>query len=149
LKYSCWWEGLKTWDNLVGGKQNMLRSKIIAIMALAMIGLASPSGASARGGGGGHGSGGFHGGRGGFHGGFGFRGGGFRGRGFGLPGPYIYGDYPYDYGGYYGDDAGYYLVTRRLLTRYGWRNRRVEVCDWFFSPKTRWHAGVSLTFKHL
>ena len=77
----------------------MLRNKIIAIVALAVVGLASPTGASARGG------------------------------GFGYFGPYIYGDYPYDYGGYYGDDGGCYLVTRRVLTRYGWRRRRVEVCD--------------------
>jgi hypothetical protein len=107
---------------------NMLRNKIISIVALATIGLASPTGAFARGGGGGHGGGGFHGGGGGFHGGgFGVRGTGFRGRGFGFFGPYAYGDYPY----YYGDDfeGGCYLVTRRVLTRYGWRRRRVEVCD--------------------
>jgi hypothetical protein len=115
----------------------MLRSKLIAIVALTMIGLASPTGASARGGGGGHGGGGFHRGGGGFHegggiraggggfqaGGFGFRGGGFRERGFDFFGPYIYGDYPCNYGGYYGDDAGCYLVTQRVLTRYGWRSR--------------------------
>jgi hypothetical protein len=110
----------------------MLRNKIISIVALATIGLASPTGAFARGGGGGHGGGGFHGGGGGFHaggggfhgGGFGFRGGGFRGRGFGSFGSYVYGDY------YSGDsEGGCYLVTRRLLTRYGWRSRRVEVCD--------------------
>ena len=41
----------------------MLRNKIISIVALAVIGLASPTGAFARGGGGGHGGGGFHGGR--------------------------------------------------------------------------------------
>jgi hypothetical protein len=38
----------------------MLRNKIISIVALAVIGLASPTGAFARGG---HGGGGFHGGR--------------------------------------------------------------------------------------
>lgn len=67
------------------------------------------------------GGGGFHGG------GFGFRGGGFRGRAFGSFGPYAYGDYPY----YFGDDyeGGCYLVARRVLTRYGWRSRRVESCD--------------------
>src|SRR6202051_1435088 len=54
----------------------MLRNKIISIVALATIGLASPTGAFARGGGGGHGGGGFHGGGGGFHGGGGYRGGG-------------------------------------------------------------------------
>ena len=41
--------------------------QIISIVALATIGLASPTGAFARGGGGGHGGGGFHGGGGGFH----------------------------------------------------------------------------------
>ena len=112
----------------------MLRNKIISIVALAAIGLASPTGAFARGGGGGHGGGGFHGGGGGFHGGggfrgggFGFRGGGFRGRGFGYFGPYAYDDYPYYYGGDY--DGGCYPAARRVLTRYGWRSRRVEVCD--------------------
>jgi hypothetical protein len=40
----------------------MLRNKIISIVALATIGLASPTGAFARGGGGGHGGSGFHGG---------------------------------------------------------------------------------------
>jgi hypothetical protein len=32
---------------------------------------------------------------------------------------------------YYGDDyeGGCYLVARRVLTRYGWRSRRVEICD--------------------
>src|ERR1700676_1749235 len=99
----------------------MLRNKIISIVALAAIGLASPTGAFARGGGGGRGGGGFRGG------GFGFRGGGFRGRGFGYFGPYAYDDYPYYYGGDYG--GGCYLATRRVLTRYGWRSRRVEVCD--------------------
>jgi hypothetical protein len=109
----------------------MLRNKIISIVALVTIGLASPTGAFARGGGG-HGGGGFHGGGGvfpggGFHGGgFGFRGGGFRGRGFGFFGPYAYGDYPY----YYGDDyeGGCYLITRRVLIHSGWRSRRVEIC---------------------
>jgi hypothetical protein len=38
---------------------NMLRNKIISTAALATIGLASPTGAFARGGGGGHGGGGF------------------------------------------------------------------------------------------
>jgi hypothetical protein len=46
---------------LVGGQNNMLRNKIISIVALAVIGPASPTGAFARGGGGGHGGGGFHG----------------------------------------------------------------------------------------
>lgn len=96
--------------------------RIISIVALATIGLASPTGAFARGGGGGHGGGG------GFHGGgSGFRGGGFRGRGLGFFGPYAYGDYPYYYGNDY--EAAANLVARRVLTRYGWRSRRVEICD--------------------
>ena len=90
----------------------MLRKTIIALLAVAALGLVSPTGAFARGGGGGHG-GGFHGG--GFHGG-GFRGGGWGGWGLGF-------GYPY----YYGGDC--YLVRRRVLTRYGWRIRRVEICD--------------------
>ena len=94
----------------------MLRNKFISIVALATIGLASPTGAFARGGGGGHGGGGF-----------GFRGGGFRGRAFGSFGPYAYGDYPYYYGNDY--EAAANLVARRVLTRYGWRSRRVEICD--------------------
>src|SRR6202051_2835278 len=113
----------------------MLRNKIISIVALAAIGLASPTGAFARGGGGGHGGGGFHGGGGGFHaggggfhgGGFGFHEGGFRGRGFGYLGSYAYDDYPYYYGGDY--EGGCHLAARRVLTRYGWRSGSVEVCD--------------------
>jgi hypothetical protein len=62
----------------------------------------------------------------GFHGG-GFRGGGFRGAGFGL------GYYPYGYYGgyypYYGDAGVCYSVRRRVMTRYGWRIRRVSVCE--------------------
>jgi hypothetical protein len=96
----------------------MLRKTIIALFAVAAVGLVSPSVASARGGGG-------------FHG--GFRGGGFRGGGFGgfgLYGPYAYGGYgyPYSYGGYY-DDGGCYLIRQRVMTRYGWRLRQVQVCD--------------------
>src|ERR1700738_3521751 len=72
--------------------------------------------------------------RGGFHGG-GFHGGGFHGfhGGYGLgyyPYPY---PYPYGYyGGYYPDegDAGVcYSVRQRVRTRYGWRIRRVSVCE--------------------
>jgi hypothetical protein len=55
------------------------------------------------------------------------RGGGFRGRGFGL------GFYPYGYYGgyypYYGDAGVCYSVRRRVMTRYGWRIRRVSVCE--------------------
>jgi hypothetical protein len=84
--------------------------------------------------GGGHGGGG-HGFGGGFHGG-GFRGGGFRGAGVGLGlglglGYYGYGYPSYDDGYYpYEEYAGVcYIVRRRVMTRYGWRIRRVSVCE--------------------
>jgi len=88
---------------------------------------ASTTSALARGGGGrGFGGGGFHGG--GFRGG-GFRGGGFRGGGFGFG----LGLYPYyGYGGYwpyYGDEGVCYAVRQRVKTRYGWRIRRVSICE--------------------
>jgi hypothetical protein len=105
----------------------MTRKMVMALVALAAIGLAQPTAVFARGGGGGHGGGGHGGGFGGFHGG-GFHGGfagGFHRRGFvgfGV-GPYAYYDgYPYYY------DDGCYLVRHRVLTRYGWRIRPVEVC---------------------
>src|SRR5882672_3906939 len=118
----------------------MLRKMMIALFAVAAVGLVSPTIASARGGGGHGGGGGFHGGGGGFHGG-GFRGGGFGaaglgiGLGLGLAGaygyPYGYGyGYPYGYGSYAYDDGGCYLVRRRVWTPYGWRLRRVQVCDY-------------------
>jgi len=69
--------------------------------------------------------GGFH--HGGFHHG-GFRGGGFRGAGFGLG--WGLGLYPYGYGGYYpyyGDAGVCYAVRERVMTRYGWRIRRVSI----------------------
>jgi hypothetical protein len=97
-----------------------------------LLGAASTS-ALARGGGG---HGGFGGGGRGFGGGFrggGFRGGGFRGAGIGLGlglGLGYYG-YPY-YGGYYPyyeDEGVCYVVRRRVMTRYGWRIRRVSVCE--------------------
>jgi hypothetical protein len=85
---------------------------------------ASTTSALARGGGGG--GRGFGGGGRGFGGG-GFRGGGFRGGGFGF------GLYPYyGYGGYwpyYGDEGVCYAVRQRVKTRYGWRIRRVSVCE--------------------
>jgi hypothetical protein len=102
----------------------------LAVMALLCIYSASLIGASAlllgasstsayaRGG---HG-GGFHGGR--------FYGGGFRGAGFGFWG---LGPYPYGYyGGYYpyfGDAGVCYAVRQRVLTRYGWRTRRISICE--------------------
>jgi hypothetical protein len=68
--------------------------------------------------------------RGGGHGG-GFRGGGFRGAGFGLGlGLGYYG--PYGYGGYYpyfGDAGVCYETRQRVRTPYGWRIRRVSICE--------------------
>src|ERR1700682_5333826 len=63
-------------SDLTQGVKDMLRKTIVALFAVASIGLLSPTTASARGG-----FGGFHGGSGGFHGGGfgGFRGGGFHG----------------------------------------------------------------------
>jgi hypothetical protein len=61
--------------------------------------------------------------------------------GLGLAGayayPYGYGYAAYPYGGYgyaaypYGgyDDGGCYLTRQRVWTSYGWRIRRVEVCN--------------------
>jgi hypothetical protein len=144
-------------SDLTQGVKDMLRKTIVALFAVASIGLLAPTVASARGG-----FGGFHGGGGGFHGGGfgGFRGGGFHGGGFhgggfhgggfrgagiglgllglGLAGAYGAYGYPYGYGGYYGspyaysdyyDDGGCYLVRQRIWTSYGWRVRRVQVCD--------------------
>jgi uncharacterized membrane protein len=97
---------------------------------------ASTTSALARGGGRGFGGGGFRGGGfrgggfrgGGFRGG-GFRGGGFRGGGFGFG----LGLYPYyGYGGYwpyYGDEGVCYSVRQRVKTHYGWRIRRVSICE--------------------
>src|ERR1017187_6646182 len=96
-------------------------TKVLGIVALALIINVGAAVAAGHGGhGGGWGGGGGHGG--------GFRGGGFGG--FGLYGPYAYGGYgyPYGYGGYY-DDGGCYLVRQRVRTPYGWRLRRVQVCD--------------------
>src|SRR6266850_2471967 len=65
--------------------------------------------------------------------------GGFRGAGLGfglglglggLYGPYGYGGYPYGgYYPYYGDAGACYAVRRRVWTAYGWRVRRVSVCE--------------------
>jgi hypothetical protein len=53
------------------------------------------------------------------------------GLGLGLYAPYLYGGYgygyPYGYASYY-DDGGCYLVRRRVMTPWGWRIRRVQVC---------------------
>lgn len=135
-----------------------MRKTIIALFALAAVGLVQPTVASARGGGGGGhgggfgGGGGFHGGGGGgFHGG-GFGGGGFHGGGFhggfagnGFRGGRFHGGFHRRafvglgfgsyYDGYYPyayndyyDDDGCYVVRRRVHTSYGWRVRPVRVC---------------------
>jgi hypothetical protein len=114
----------------------MFRKTVVALFAVAAISMLSPTTASARAG--------FHGG--GFHGG-GFHGGGFRhgggfhrgfGPGFGLgavglglglaAAPFAFG-YPYGYGSYAYYGGGCYLVPRRVWTPWGWRLRRIEVCD--------------------
>jgi hypothetical protein len=125
----------------------MERKWMMALFAVAAVGLVQPTAALARGG---HGGGGYHGGMGGgsfhsagmMHGSFGsgsvhaFQGRfhdhdrfGDRDRfhrrafvGFGF-GPYAYDDgYRYYY------DDGCYTVGQRALTRYGWRIRPVQVC---------------------
>src|SRR3982074_1290995 len=106
----------------------MFKKIAIAVFAVAAIGILSPSVAEARGGMGFHG-GGFHGGF--HHHGFGGIGLGAVGLGLGLglaAAPYGYG-YPYGYGSYaaYGGDC--YLIRRRVWTPFGWRLRRIEVCD--------------------
>jgi len=114
----------------------MFRKTLIGLFAVAAASLLSPSIASARGGfhGGGFHGGGFHGGfhGGGFHGGFGpglALGALGLGLGIAATAPYGYGyGYPY-YGSYAAYDGGCYLVPRRVWTPWGWRLRRVEVCD--------------------
>jgi hypothetical protein len=134
----------------------MLRKTVIALLAVASVGVATPTVALARGGGGGGhgGGGGFHGGGmgisgGGFHGGGfgrsmafhdgGFRGGEFHGHGFdhdrdfgrrfGFGGyvPYDYYD-NYAYGDTYYDNGSCYVIQRRVHTTQGWRRQPVQVC---------------------
>ena len=110
----------------------MLRNKIIAMVALVMIGLVSPTAAFARAGVGGHGGGSFHGsgafrGGGSHGGGIGFRAGRSRGRGSGFFGPYLYGGYLYDDEAYCEDDGASYLVPQQIVTRYGWPVRHLRV----------------------
>jgi hypothetical protein len=125
-------------------RQTMLRKLSFMLTVIAAIGVAAiPTGASAAWhGGGGWRGGGWHGGgyRGGYYGGYrgGYYGGGWGwGIGAGLLGgaliggalasPYYYGYGPYYYAGgpYYG---GCYR-TVRVSTPYGWRLRRVWVCE--------------------
>ena len=59
-------------------------------------------------------------------------------------GAYGYGGYGYpDAYGYYDDedDGGCYLVRRRVMTRYGWRIRRVQVSVSSALDKRRVPAG--------
>jgi hypothetical protein len=101
----------------------MARKMIIALFAVAAVGLASPTMASARGGG--------HWGHGGGFAGAGIAAGAI-GLGLGLAtAPYAYGGYgyPYAYDSYAYDTGGCYLVRQRVMTPYGWRLRRVQVCN--------------------
>jgi hypothetical protein len=120
----------------------MLRKMILAALAVAAVGLLAPQAAQA---GGGHGH---WGGGGGFHGGgwgHGWHGGGFWpgvAIGAGIAGAGYYGGYygygyPYSGDPYY-DGAGYgdggydgqcYLVRKRVMTQWGWRIRRAQVCE--------------------
>jgi hypothetical protein len=110
----------------------MFRKTVIGLFAVAALSMLSPTMASACGGFGGFHGGGFHGG--GFHGGFGGAGLAAGAIGLGLelaaaaPNAYGYGSpYGYDSYAYYG--GGCYLAPRRVWTPWGWRLRRVEVCD--------------------
>lgn len=115
----------------------MLRKTVIALLAVASVGLAAPTMALARGGGGGGGHGG-----GAFRGGTAFHDGGFRGDesgrgfghdrdfgrrfGFGFGGYYPYDNYAYDDS--YHDNGNCYVVQQRVHTTHGWRLQPVQVC---------------------
>jgi hypothetical protein len=128
----------------------MMRKTVLALSAIALIGMLLPTIASARGGFGGGASRGA-----GFAHGSGWRGAGWRGPAYGARGiglgigvglglaggydgypysevdgyPIGYGEYaeygPWAYSGYY---AGCYLARQRLWTPYGWRLRAVRSC---------------------
>ncbi|MDN5005816.1 hypothetical protein ACFQZO_33735 [Bradyrhizobium sp. GCM10027634] len=94
----------------------MLRKKVMAALAVAAVGLAAPQAAQARGG---------------FWPGVAI-GAGIAGAGY--YGPYGYG-YPY-YGAPYYYGLGYedygaqcYPARQRVMTQWGWRVRRVQVCE--------------------
>jgi hypothetical protein len=98
----------------------MLRKTIIAVLAIAALGLVVPAAAQAHWAHGpGHrwGSGWHHHGH--WHGGF------WPGVGIGAGWPYY--DYPY----YYAEEGygGCHVVRQRVMTRWGWRFRRVDVCE--------------------
>jgi hypothetical protein len=103
---------------------------LFGVYAFGMLGASAlvlgASAALARGGGGGGGHGGGGGGHGFGGGGHGFGGHGLRSGGFGF------GFYPGYYDGYYPyyeDETSCYVVRQRVMTRHGWRVRRVEVCE--------------------
>lgn len=108
----------------------MLRKMIMAALAVTAVGLATPQPAQARGGfaggghiGGGHWGGGWHGG--GFWPGVAIGAGYYGAYGYGYPyyGPYYYGVGYEDYG------AQCYPVRKRVMTPWGWRVRRAQVCE--------------------
>ncbi|MCK1722987.1 hypothetical protein [Bradyrhizobium sp. 141] len=116
----------------------MLRRMMMAVLAVAAIGLSAPQVAQARGfghGGWGHGGGWGRGGH--WHGGgfwpgvaigAGLAGAGYYGAYYGYGSPY-YGD-PYYYGTGYNDGyGGCYVARKRVMTPAGWRTRRVDVCE--------------------
>jgi hypothetical protein len=39
------------------------------------------------------------------------------------------GSYPASFGGDYAEGSDCHLVARRVMTRHGWRTRRVQVCS--------------------
>jgi hypothetical protein len=117
----------------------MLRKAMMAVTAVAVLSLMSPTDASARGGfgGGGFHGGGFHGGGwggGGWHGGGGgWRGGGWRGGGWGWGGPALIGagiglgiaSVGWGPGWGWGDPC---VRPRQVWTSWGWRTVPVNVC---------------------
>jgi hypothetical protein len=113
----------------------MLRKMFVAALAVVTVALSAPQAAQARGGF--HGGGGWHGG--GWHGGGHWHGGGFwpglaLGAGIAGYGYYGYG-YPYYGDPYYagtGYNGGYgdcYVARKRVMTKWGWRVRLVDVCE--------------------
>jgi hypothetical protein len=117
----------------------MLRKMMMALLAVAVVGLSAPQAARAGGGfghgGWGHGGGWGH--RGHWHGGgfwpgiaigAGIAGASYYGGYYGYGSPY-YGD-PYYYCTDYNDGyGGCYVARKRVMTPSGWRVRRVDVCE--------------------
>jgi hypothetical protein len=116
---------------LIRGLAATLLFGVYALGTSALVLGASSTAALARGGGGGGGHGGGGGGHGFGGGGHGFGGHGFGGHGF-RGGGFGFGFYPGYYDGYYPyyeDETSCYVVRQRVMTRRGWRVRRVEVCE--------------------